>query len=912
MKKICAIVALAISCALTPFSASAQTVTPNAGLQVPTYSQLNWQVPVIYDLTRLDNIFGGSVPVPSITLSGAIVNANQAATKAYVDATASGFLSASGATMIGPLVLAADPTAALQAATKQYVDNAVAAGGGSGTLTSTAIDDALGFAPQSAANVSAAIAASQSLTPSFTSVTLSGSITASTQATTKAYVDAAIAGVSASTFTGGTLTQPLILSGSPTTALGAATKGYVDNATVGFLSTSGGSLSGVLNLSDGTPAASEAYVASAVSGLSTTTTNQLLATKITSASAPGKICAAVAGINGSVECSGVVGTPLSITVQTGLNTPILNTVGATNSVAQYGLNVNSSTNTQILLPTTIGSFDQASVFKREMWFTGGSNLNGVDNWEVDTYNFDKTDQWEYMFGWQCNRHNTGFWQYDNFKHGWANTSVPCSIVSGHTYHFILWMHRDAVTSTACSGTGADASVTAGPCEYWDTFQLDDVTAATSNTYNLNAKLVAEPASLGGWQTWDGVGAQVQLDVVDSSTGGSSTLVSMFTDNDTVTAYIPVTSTGGGSQTVTETTGNLGEFDFDTGTGTAGLTATGTPTLDSNNSYTSPNAALFNGATEYYSAPITSSTHVWARAMVNVTTAPTSSSTQFLGLYNGSAQLINLFFNSVDGLIKVNNTAGTDTITICSAAALTPGTWHRVELAWVQSTTAGSFQVLIDGVSGCNVTGVTTGASPATSVRFGEMSAPSPVWVFDMDNVGVSSTGLLGPVTINTNPVSPLYDLFGSAAAVKASSLQIANNLSDLTSPQAALSNLLGNPPAGSYVVSCASTSSCSAIGASETVAFSATPTFSNTTRSSYLVLTGNVTSFTLPAGVDGQGKTFLFCQDATGSRTISGVPANVRGFTTIGATASKCSSQHFRYSVALNAWLADGAAVTNE
>jgi hypothetical protein len=134
----------------------------------------------------------------------------------------------------------------------------------------------------------------------------------------------------------------------------------------------------------------------------------------------------------------------------------------------------------------------------------------------------------------------------------------------------------------------------------------------------------------------------------------------------------------------------------------------------------------------------------------------------------------------------------------------------------------------------------------------------------------------------------------------------------LTSDGAALSSLLGNPPAGAYQVSCSSSTSCSAIGASETVTFSATPTFSNATLSSYMQLTGNVTSFTLPAGVDGQDKTLLFCQDATGSRTIGGAPANVRGFITIGATASKCSSQHFRYSVALTAWLADGAGVTNE
>ncbi len=39
-----------------------------------------------------------------------------------------------GDTMTGPLVLAADPTVALEAATKQYVDANAGGGGGSGSL----------------------------------------------------------------------------------------------------------------------------------------------------------------------------------------------------------------------------------------------------------------------------------------------------------------------------------------------------------------------------------------------------------------------------------------------------------------------------------------------------------------------------------------------------------------------------------------------------------------------------------------------------------------------------------------------------------------------------------------------------------------------------------------------------------
>ena len=111
---------------------------------------------------------------------------------------------------------------------------------------------------------------------------------------------------------------------------------------------------------------------------------------------------------------------------------------------------------------------------------------------------------------------------------------------------------------------------------------------------------------------------------------------------------------------------------------------------------------------------------------------------------------------------------------------------------------------------------------------------------------------------------------------------------------------------------CPSSSAASrTVASSETVTYSATPTFSTTTRASIITLTGSVTSFTLAAGVDGQEKTLTFCQNATGGFTVTG-PSNVHGFFTVSSTASKCSSQHFTYSVAQSAWLADSPGVTNE
>jgi hypothetical protein len=101
------------------------------------------------------------------------------------------------------------------------------------------------------------------------------------------------------------------------------------------------------------------------------------------------------------------------------------------------------------------------------------------------------------------------------------------------------------------------------------------------------------------------------------------------------------------------------------------------------------------------------------------------------------------------------------------------------------------------------------------------------------------------------------------------------------------------------------------LSSSESVTFSPTPTFATTTRASIITLTGNVTSFTMAAGSDGQEKTLTFCQNATGGFGVT-PPSNVHGFFTLGTTASKCSSQHFTYSAVQAAWLADSPGVINE
>lgn len=101
------------------------------------------------------------------------------------------------------------------------------------------------------------------------------------------------------------------------------------------------------------------------------------------------------------------------------------------------------------------------------------------------------------------------------------------------------------------------------------------------------------------------------------------------------------------------------------------------------------------------------------------------------------------------------------------------------------------------------------------------------------------------------------------------------------------------------------------IAGSETIASSATPTFTTATRYSINTLTANVTSFTLPAGADGQQKVLAFCQNGTGNFTVA-PPSNVHAFFTVGTIASKCSTQTFTYSVGQTAWLAESVGVINQ
>jgi hypothetical protein len=350
----------------------------------------------------------------------------------------------------------------------------------------------------------------------------------------------------------------------------------------------------------------------------------------------------------------------------------------------------------------------------------------------------------------------------------------------------------------------------------------------------------------------------------------------------------------------ETTGDLGEFDFDAG-GTSGLTSTGSPTLDSANDYTAPNAAHFTTATQYYTAPITSTNVLYGRMYMQLNTA-SPSNVRVIDIYGGSTELWSLFIQGSNGFLTANNVA-TTTSTACAVAAYPTGSYHLLEFSWTKGTTTGGFTVSVDGSVLCTVTGINTSSVGATSVRFGQVNTTATAANLDLDNVGFSAVGPLGAVTITPNQGGT-----GNGGSLDLQTAGVDN------AAQAALNFVASNVNSAGLQVTpsnMGANETLEVTPATETVTFSATPTFSTATLTSYMLLTGNVTSFTLAAGVEGQPKILAFCQNGTGGRTVAG-PSNVHGFMTVSTAANTCSVGRYTYFTGPAAWLADSAPVVNQ
>ena len=191
----------------------------------------------------------GLTEVPNIDASQMLVTATGTAISAKISDFAAGTLPSAGGSMTGPLILAALPTASLQAAPKAYVDSEVA----------TALPKTGGTLSGPLTLVSDPTSASQAATKHYVDTqtatllpiaggTLSGALTLASdpstalQAATKEYVDTRVLR------SGDTLTGALILAATPVSALQAATKGYTDAQVATALPLGGGSLTGPLSL----------------------------------------------------------------------------------------------------------------------------------------------------------------------------------------------------------------------------------------------------------------------------------------------------------------------------------------------------------------------------------------------------------------------------------------------------------------------------------------------------------------------------------------------------------------------------------------------------------------------------------------------------------------------------------------
>ena len=172
---------------------------------------------------------------------GAPVNGDDAVNKNSLNGTLSGYMKKSGATMTGALMLSGAPTEELQAATKKYVDEAVAnvptpSGGitqeqadarylqlAGGTMTG---DLKVLESPQSDTS---AVSKSYAQGLFATAVSTANTAKQTADAASTAAGNAQTTANAALPKSGGTMTGALTLSGAPSADLQAATKKYVDD-----------------------------------------------------------------------------------------------------------------------------------------------------------------------------------------------------------------------------------------------------------------------------------------------------------------------------------------------------------------------------------------------------------------------------------------------------------------------------------------------------------------------------------------------------------------------------------------------------------------------------------------------------------------------------------------------------------
>lgn len=219
-------------------------------LVIPTGSHISH---TLADFTATAASTAGMVMTGPIVLAADPTQAANAATKRYVDAATTALLPKAGGTLTGPLTLSANPTAPLHAVTRQYSDaqNAAYLPIIGGVLTGAlvlAADPAASLQPATKQYADAQLTTVLPLAGGTLAgpLTLSADPTTAMQAATKQYADSRLS--LALPLTGGFLAGALTLIGDPATPLQPATKQYTDTKMATALSKTGGVLTGALTL----------------------------------------------------------------------------------------------------------------------------------------------------------------------------------------------------------------------------------------------------------------------------------------------------------------------------------------------------------------------------------------------------------------------------------------------------------------------------------------------------------------------------------------------------------------------------------------------------------------------------------------------------------------------------------------
>lgn len=377
----------------------------------------------------------------------------------------------------------------------------------------------------------------------------------------------------------------------------------------------------------------------------------------------------------------------------------------------------TSTQTNVLWSKIHGSNDDVTKLVHEWWFNVGATLGNA--YEFDMQVFDKSRGLALVWGLQVLAN--GQWQTGTFSGPWQNTpsNVPLLSLSPGTWHHIIHTGHRVLGDTS----GPDGM----PYTVHDSLYVDGVTYPLS----VSMRSYALPAG------WNGIlSDQNQIDV-GSTSGTAKTVTCQYTGNN-FTAY-----TGEASETTSGgNVGNLVSYNFDNGS-TAGLTATGSPAIDSTKSFSSPNSVTFPaGVNSYQTTAFAGQNSIYTRQYIYIDTLG-STGCGFLGYFAGTALLGTVYFNSNGSMGFYNNQ--TSSGTTVTTNVMSTGAWHLVETYFAIGASTGQLTVKIDGTQVYNGTSLNLGTAQVTAIQFGNISNGTG-WVTNEDNVDVSSTAWIGPVT----------------------------------------------------------------------------------------------------------------------------------------------------------------------